>query len=300
MSAVIQYNKLTGVCCLMNRLLILCVCITCLIAGCAAQTPAVQPAVNPLPTVIPSTVTPETNPADVPAVPIAAPEPSPSVTPEPSAAPAPVIPKTETEIEALLSEVFHYSGLVDMEELNAGFVFSITYATEDNFTGRQLYDKPLSLASDPLAEALLRAQAKADEYGYRLLIYDIYRPTDVQRLMYELTPANLKKFVAKPGPNANHTKGVAVDCTLADLDGQPLPMPSEYDEFTARASASYAGGTEEERMNRDLLISIMQDCGLRVASGEWWHFALNGASQYPVLDITFEEFVMAREDEVRQ
>jgi D-alanyl-D-alanine dipeptidase len=272
-------------------LIALYICVAYLIAGCTAQPSAEQPR---SPIVI-QDIEPAQEPDEMslgettpPAAPDLEPEPYPYVSPEP------FIPTTPAEIESLLSDTFSYNGLIDMEDLNSGFFFSIAYATEDNFTGQQLYDRPLCLAHTDLAKALLHAQAKADEYGHRLLIYDIYRPTDVQRRLRELTPPNLRQFVAQPGPRANHTKGVAVDLTLADLDGVPLPMPSGFDEFTVRASATYSGGTEEERSNRDLLISIMSDSGFRVASGEWWHFALTDASRYPVLDVTFDGFERAR------
>jgi D-alanyl-D-alanine dipeptidase len=280
----------------MKTTLFLYICIAFLIAGCAAQpTPDKQyePTTN-------YAAAPKTVDDQVPSVaPDLEPAHEPYVIPEPFVEPEPAMPKNASEIEALLSEAFSYKGLIDMEALNAGLFFSIAYATEDNFTGQQLYDRPLCLAHIDLAKALLHAQARVYEHGYRLLIYDIYRPTEIQRLLRELTPPNLKRFVAQPGPRANHTKGVAVDLTLADLDGNPLPMPSGFDEFTARASATYIGGTEEERRNRDLLISVMSESGFRVASGEWWHFALSDASHYPVLDVSFDDFELAREEYLR-
>lgn len=226
--------------------------------------------------------------------PTVSPEPSPEPSPESGEPSAPHIPATDGEIDQMVDSAFTYKGLVDLEALDAGFFFDIRYATEDNFTGRVLYDRPLCLVHGDVARMLLKAQALADGLGYRLLIYDAYRPEPVQRVMYELAPADRKRYVAKPGSNANHTKGIAVDCTLADSDGNPIDMPSDFDEFSSHAAVAYNGGTEEQRANRDMLIAIMEEAGMKPASGEWWHFTPADTSGYEVLDIGFEDFEAAR------
>lgn len=246
---------------------------------------------------------------------VSAPEPSESAAPstgqnfkpeqteEPTPEPTPEPPVALTSEEALeradevISSAFTYNNLVDLAKLSDRFIFDITYASENNFLGVTLYDVELCLAHIDAARLLLAAQYELDTLGLRLIIHDIYRPAAVQERMYELTPDDRKKYVAKPGPRANHTKGVAVDCSLAFEDGTKLEMPSGYDELTSRASASYTGGTEEARENRDLLIALLKDYGLEVNKGEWWHFNISGAADYPVLDTVFDDFITAREHE---
>lgn len=260
-----------------------------LLTSCAyvpSETPVVFDTATPPPT----TATP------VPSAPPANPTPEqlPGAPDEPETAQPVSIPQTDDEIDELLSQVFVYNDLIDLADLNAGFIFNLTYATEDNFLGTVLYETPLCLAHIDLARALLKAQAQAVEQGLCLVIYDAYRPMSVQATMYELTPSGKKAYVAKPGASANHPKGVAIDCTLADSEGVLLPMPSDYDELSKRASVSYTGGTAEETANRDLLIEIMSNAGLKVASGEWWHFAVSNAKSYDGLDVSFDEFISHR------
>ena len=66
-------------------------------------------------------------------------------------------------------------------------------------------------------------------------------------------------------------------------------MPSEYDEFTERASPDYAGGTDGERQNRDKLRQLMEANGFTVNPDEWWHFDLKTWRDYAIYDIAFSE-----------
>jgi len=66
-------------------------------------------------------------------------------------------------------------------------------------------------------------------------------------------------------------------------------MPSSYDEFSERASPKYAGGTDEERRNRELLRSLMEAEGFAVNENEWWHFDYKDWEQYAIYDISFAE-----------
>ena len=129
-------------------------------------------------------------------------------------------------------------------------------------------------------------------------IFDAYRPLSVQQKLYDSTPCHLKEFVAKPSSNAKHSKGIAVDCTLIDIDGIEISMPSEFDEFNSSSYINYTGGTNEERKNRDYLIDVMQGCGFSVHNSEWWHFAISD-DDYTTLNITFAEFMKNR-DEYKQ
>jgi zinc D-Ala-D-Ala dipeptidase len=70
------------------------------------------------------------------------------------------------------------------------------------------------------------------------------------------------RFVSNPAVNSGrHTRGTAIDVTLIDRHGRPIPMPSDFDEFSPRAAVSYSGGTVEERRNRNLLQKVMTSHG---------------------------------------
>ncbi len=81
-----------------------------------------------------------------------------------------------------------------------------------------------------------------------------------------------------------------MDLTLFDLKtGEPIEMPSGYDEFSERSYAEYVGGTSEQRWRRELLRGLMESEGFDVYQYEWWHFDHKDWRRYPILNKTFEE-----------
>jgi D-alanyl-D-alanine dipeptidase len=70
-------------------------------------------------------------------------------------------------------------------------------------------------------------------------------------------------------------------------------MPTPYDDFTAKASPRYAGGTKAARRTREILRAAMERQGFTVDGGEWWHFDYKDWRTYDVLDVPFEELVLA-------
>ena len=104
----------------------------------------------------------------------------------------------------------------------------------------------------------------------------------VQKKMWAKFP--LDGYVANPAKGSNHNRGAAVDLTLVDKEGRELPMPSDYDEFSERAHRDYAGGTEEQRKNRQILEDEMTKEGFHGISTEWWHFDDKDCKNYPLLD----------------
>jgi D-alanyl-D-alanine dipeptidase len=69
--------------------------------------------------------------------------------------------------------------------------------------------------------------------------------------------------------------------------GQPVEMPTDYDEMTTRAYPDYAGGSAEARRHRDLLRQVMESEGFVIHPREWWHFDYQDWAEYPVLDWSF-------------
>ncbi|MGZ8898721.1 MAG: M15 family metallopeptidase, partial [Limisphaerales bacterium] len=73
--------------------------------------------------------------------------------------------------------------------------------------------------------------------------------------------------------------------------GEPLPMPSGYDEPSGRAYPDYPGGTSLERYYRDLLRSVMEEEGFTVYPEEWWHFDYKDWREYPIMNMPFERLL---------
>lgn len=164
--------------------------------------------------------------------------------------------------------------LVDLHDLDAGLRFDLRYAQADNFVGAAVYPKAArAQLQRPAAEALVLVQRRLQAHGLGLVVFDAYRPWSVTKVFWDATPEPLREFVADPTQGSRHNRGCAVDLGLVDLStGALVPMPSEFDEFTARAYPDYPGGTSAQRFHRDLLIREMAAEGFTVNPGEWWHF----------------------------
>lgn len=148
-----------------------------------------------------------------------------------------------------------------------------------------MYPEARCLLRRETADKLARVQEKLKKQGLSLKIFDAYRPLAVQKKMWAKFP--LPGYVADPSKGSNHNRGAAIDLTLVDQDGNELPMPSAYDEFSERAHRDYSGGTPEQTRNRELLQEAMEAEGFKGLATEWWHFDDTDAKSYPVLDLPF-------------
>lgn len=183
--------------------------------------------------------------------------------------------------------------LIDLSTLDTNLTISLKYATTDNFAGEEFYPK---IAKAYLLENTAKKLANANEQlyklGYRIKVFDAYRPNRYQYLLRsaaeKINPAT-KGYIANPVTGSNHNRGASVDITLTDLEGHELAMPTGFDFFGPEASIYYDGCTEEEKANRELLGKIMQGNGFRRISSEWWHFDDIDYKNYPILDVDFDE-----------
>jgi D-alanyl-D-alanine dipeptidase len=175
--------------------------------------------------------------------------------------------------------------LVEVNAIDAAIRLDLRYATASNFMGLRFYEQPRALLQRPVAQALARVQRRLESEGLGLIVLDAYRPWYVTWMFWEATPPALRHFVADPARGSRHNRGCAVDATLCDGDGRPLPMPSGYDEFTPRAYPDYPGGTSQQRWHREKLRQAMAAEGLAVFQHEWWHFDSPDWASYPVLNV---------------
>jgi zinc D-Ala-D-Ala dipeptidase len=180
--------------------------------------------------------------------------------------------------------------LVELIKLDKTIKLDIRYARKDNFVGKAVYTEARAFLQKPAAEALLRVHKKLKKQNLGLVIFDGYRPWSVTKIFWEVTPEDKRKFVANPKTGSKHNRGCAVDLSIYDRKtGKLIEMPSDFDEFTERASPDYTGGTEKERANRDLLRRLMEAEGFTVNANEWWHFDYQNWQEYAIYDIAFSE-----------
>lgn len=176
-------------------------------------------------------------------------------------------------------------GLQNVAEEIPGIEVYMVYATPYNFMGRVLYE---GLDEAYLVPEAMEKLKKANELlrkkrmDLHLVVYDAARPRSIQEQMWKVVEnTDLEDFVANPNKSGGgpHNYGVAVDVTLVDCTGHPIPMGSEYDYFGDRSRADleaqlFENGeiTRRELLNRRLLREIMTEAGWLVEPSEWWHF----------------------------
>ena len=195
-------------------------------------------------------------------------------------------------------------GFCYVQEIIPDVIQDIRYAGTHNFVGEVIdgYEAPLAIMTE---KAALRLKDAADEFremGYRILIYDAYRPlmavkhflrwskdADDLRMQEEFYPEYKNKtllveqgYIAR---NSSHTRGSALDLTLVDAEGVPLDMGTCFDYFGKAAWHGAKGLTEEQQANRKLLKTVMEKHGFKPFDKEWWHYRLRGE---PFPDTSFD------------
>jgi len=157
------------------------------------------------------------------------------------------------------------------------------YAGSDNFAGRPLYHGARCLLRPEVIAALRHAQEALQAQGLSLLIWDCYRPARVQRELWRHMP--VPGLVSNPKHGSNHTRGAAVDVSLCKSSGEPLAMPTDFDDLGPSAEIGATEGVSPRaRRNRDRLAVVMRAAGFHTIRREWWHFDAAGASSLPLLD----------------
>jgi D-alanyl-D-alanine dipeptidase len=172
---------------------------------------------------------------------------------------------------------------VDVRSIDPSIRVNLRYATTRNIFGKRLFSASRALLRRPVAERLARAQARLRREGMGLEVWDAYRPPSVQWRMWRLRPGS--RFLANPRRGSRHSRGAAVDVTLVDRNGRPLPMPTDFDEFSRRAHPAYAGAAPAARRNRARLRRAMEAVGFRQNPGEWWHYDDPNWRRYPLLEL---------------
>lgn len=148
----------------------------------------------------------------------------------------------------------------------------LKYATEDNFTGKVVYDFADAQLRYGTVKKLAEVQTELLAQGYSLKIWDAYRPVDAQFKLWEICPDPV--YVANPNTGySSHSRGNTVDVTLVLTDGTEIKMPTGFDDFSTLADRNYSDIPADATENVLILESMMKDCGFNCYSGEWWHYS---------------------------
>lgn len=188
-------------------------------------------------------------------------------------------------------------GFVYIRDIIPSVREDIRYAGYHNFVGCPVdgYAAPLGVLHVSAAVALKEAAAAFEKQGLYLLIYDAYRPqravdhfvrwaadpgdTKTKEEFYptldksELFP---KGYIAV---RSGHSRGLTVDLTLTDKDGNEIDMGGGFDWFSKISAHDYDGLTPQQKANRELLRGGMLAAGFGDYIEEWWHYTYRRGPQ---------------------
>lgn len=177
----------------------------------------------------------------------------------------------EKEIAKSVKSVSDTS-FVNIKDYSSDFILDLKYATTDNFLKQKVYDCSDCYLLKSTVLALIAANKDFITKGYRIKIFDCYRPLDIQKKMWDILPNT--NYVANPKRGSKHNRGIAVDLTLVDEKGKELDMGTKFDYFGKEAHHSYSNHTEEVLQNRKLLKETLSKHNFRSIYTEWWHYEL--------------------------
>jgi D-alanyl-D-alanine dipeptidase len=173
--------------------------------------------------------------------------------------------------------------LVKLKSYPSEFSYEIRYATSNNFMNVPLYDCEVCLLQESVANALNEANQYFCEKGYKIKIYDCYRPLDIQKRMWDKVPNAI--YVANPYDGGSvHNRGAAVDITLVTLEDCFVDMGTDYDYFGREAHIDYEGHSKAILSNRELLLEGMMQFGFNPIQSEWWHFSYKKNTSFPIMN----------------
>ncbi len=196
------------------------------------------------------------------------------------------------------------SGFVVLADFVPSIIQEIRYHSTYNFIGDRIdgYEEPCAIITKEAARALKSVSNEVMVQGYRLKVFDAYRPVcavkhfvlwgiedeDIRMKHYfypDLEKQELfsKGYIAK---QSSHSRGSTVDLTLFDMKtGKEIDMGGPFDYFSELSHPDFKGITEEQYNNRMILRNVMLRNGFDPIDCEWWHFTLRD-EPYP--DVYFE------------
>ena len=172
--------------------------------------------------------------------------------------------------------------LVEITSANYPVDIDLVYASADNLAGRPVYAAARCALRPEAAACLLKAAVAAQCAGYRIKVFDAYRPPRAQRIFWALCPD--PRYIADANLGSNHTRGTAVDVTLLDDKGVALDMGTGFDAMEDRSHHDRDDLPVAVQRNRSLLLGIMLRAGFRSINTEWWHYELPDSKSYALLD----------------
>ena len=190
---------------------------------------------------------------------------------------------TLLSVSSLLAQ---QNDFVLLRSLSNDFVFDMKYATPDNFLKQAVYDCGECYLRKSTAKALVKANEEFKSLGYRIKLFDCYRPLSVQKKMWKILPGT--HYVANPAKGSKHNRGAAVDLTLVDAQGKELDMGTPFDFFGKKAHHTCKTLPKKVLENRKLLKDVLNKYNFKSIFSEWWHYEYRPEMQSKVEDFQWQ------------
>ncbi len=175
--------------------------------------------------------------------------------------------------------------LIEITEQKYNIKIDLAYRKNNNFTKKKIYNHNKCFIHKDALPNLLSSIKVANMLGYRLKIYDAYRPVEAQKILWENTPD--ENFITPPEKGSPHSRGIAIDLTLMK-NNKPIDMGTKFDYLEKK---SYHGDTSisnKAQKNRIILLGIMITAGWDFYKNEWWHYQLFNSKKWPLLEEKIE------------
>lgn len=196
--------------------------------------------------------------------------------------------------ETLTNPTMDRSGFVIITDVVPDAILEIRYYSTYNFVGQRIdgYEAPVAYMTRRAADSLKVVNDELKAQGYRLKIWDAYRPqravnhfirwaedlqdTTMKSVFYPMVDKSLLFEQGYIMARSGHSRGSTVDLTLVDAaTGKELDMGSPFDWFGEESHPTYEDLTDEVRQNRQILWDAMLKHGFKMIDSEWWHFTLD-------------------------
>ena len=196
------------------------------------------------------------------------------------------------------------TGFVVLSDVVPDIIQEIRYYSTYNFVGERIdgYEQPCALMTIEAAQALKKVSDDLIKQGYRLKVFDAYRPqmgvdhfmrwaeSNDTRMKNYFYPAIAKDRIIPEGyvaVKSGHSRGSTVDLTLFDMKtGKEVDMGGTFDHFGIESHPDYKKITKKQFKNRMILREAMIKHGFKPLEEEWWHFTLKD-EPYPDTYFTF-------------
>lgn len=221
-----------------------------------------------------------------------------------------------TEVAGENNQATESAGFVNITDVVPDVILEVRYFGTYNFVGARIdgYEQPTALLTREAADSLRAVSEDLKARGYRLKIYDAYRPqmgvdhfvrwgqdlddTLMKPYFYPNESKDslfIKDYIAT---RSGHSRGSTLDLTLFDMRTEKeVDMGGTFDWFGKESHPDCGGNPEtgtyrpndtltaQQFANRMLLRTVMLDHGFKPYDCEWWHFTLRN-EPYP--DTYFE------------